>query len=129
MLETARVHMKDRIAILSAHGRRWYRSPGVEGMLSELEFAAGVDVLELAEEGEGSSEPSGANRRRVRISLIWGKLVKLACYPKTSSVRYHTTGLYRSLHLSNIQAKPPPNPPGPQRAAVELAPNCSQPQP
>ena len=98
-------------------------------MLSELEFATGVDVLELAEEAEGSSEPSGANKRRVKISLILGKLVRLACYPKTSSVRCHTTELYSSLHLSNIRAKPLPNLPGPQHAAVELAPNCSQPRP
>lgn len=48
-------------------------------MLSELEFATGVDVLELAEEADGSSEPSGANNRRVNISLILGKLTKLAC--------------------------------------------------
>lgn len=86
MLETAKVHIKDRIAILSAYGRRWYRSPGVEGILSELEFATGVDVLELADEAEGSSEPSGANKRRVKISLILGKLVKLACYSEISSV-------------------------------------------
>jgi len=39
----------------------------------------GLDVLELIDDAEGSSELSGAKRRRVKITLSWGKLAKVAC--------------------------------------------------
>lgn len=68
----------------------------------------GVGALELTDDAETSSAFSGANRRRVRISLRSGKLSSVACCKVIISFRIYCK-IEGLLHPSDTQPVHLPN--------------------
>lgn len=87
LLETAKLHMKDRIASLSAIDRCGYWTRGCDGTVHNslgVGVEVGVGRVELTE----SVWFSGFHMRRVKISLNLGKFSGVACYTARSAVVY-----------------------------------------